>query len=114
MPEALSLSGRTALVTGAAGGLGAAMARGLAAAGANVMISDIVPASSCRDLREELARAHHTDIDYHEADLSQTNNVEALITATLGRFGSVDILINNAVVRRSEERRVGKEERNEC
>jgi 3-hydroxybutyrate dehydrogenase len=99
MADAAFLAGRTALVTGAVGGLGAAMVRGLAAAGANVMICDLAPSDACASMRAELRARHGIDIDYHRADLAEPAEVEGLVVATLKRFGSANILINNAVVR---------------
>lgn len=99
MTEPFLLKGRTALVTGAARGLGAAMVRGLAAEGANVMICDIADPRSCEELRGELAGAHGVEIAYYRADLSEARTIEALVTHTLEKFGSVEILVNNAVVR---------------
>lgn len=93
------LTGRTALVTGAAGGLGAAMARALASAGANLMISDIAEDGSCERLGSELAAGFGVACGHHRADLADPADVERLIAAAIDRFGSVEILINNAVVR---------------
>ena len=93
------LTGRAALVTGAAGGLGAAMAQSLASAGADVMMTDVAPPETCLAMRDELAGSFGVGIDYHRADLADPAAVEGLVAAALERFGSVEILINNAVVR---------------
>lgn len=99
MTELGSLTGRTALVTGAAGGLGADMARSLAAAGANVMIADIAAPDACRETQADLETSCGVEVDYHQVDLAQPGAVDSLVAATLERFGSAEILVNNAVVR---------------
>jgi 3-oxoacyl-[acyl-carrier protein] reductase len=87
------LTGRTALVTGASGGLGGAIARALHAQGAAVALS-----GRRRDVLESLAaeleeRAHPTP-----CDISEPKSVEALVPAAEAALGSVDILVNCAGV----------------
>lgn len=83
------LTGRTALVTGAARGLGAAYARGLHAAGANVVVADVLDAGA--DLAAELgARARFVPLD-----VTDEAGWDAAVTAA-DEFGGVDVLVNNA------------------
>jgi 3-oxoacyl-[acyl-carrier protein] reductase len=89
------LTGRTALVTGATGGIGGAVARHLHARGATVALS-----GTRRDRLEALAaelgeRAHVTP-----CNLSDIASVEALVPAAEAAMGGVDILVNNAGVTR--------------
>jgi 3-oxoacyl-[acyl-carrier protein] reductase len=89
------LTGRTALVTGASGGLGGAIARALHAQGAVVALS-----GTRRDALEALAaelkhRAHPIP-----CDLADTAATEALISTVESTLGSLDILVNNAGVTR--------------
>jgi len=89
------LTGKTALITGATGGLGGAIARALHAQGATIALS-----GTRRDALEALAaelknRAHVTP-----CDLSDRALVEALVPAAEGALGSLDILVNNAGVTR--------------
>jgi 3-oxoacyl-[acyl-carrier protein] reductase len=89
------LTGRTALVTGASGGLGGAIARALHAQGAAVALS-----GTRRDALEALAaelkdRAHPTP-----CDLADAAAAEALVPAAEAALGSLDILVNNAGVTR--------------
>lgn len=90
-----NLTGRVAIITGGSKGLGAAMAAGLASAGA-----DLVLASRHLDEVQEVAAEIARDYG-HEAmgvacDVTQSTEVEALVQTTLQRFGKVDILVNNA------------------
>ena len=90
-----SLEGRRALVTGATGGIGGAIARALHAQGAEVAISGTRQAA-LDDLAHELgARVHPL-----RADLADTDSVEALVPAAEAAMGGLDILVNNAGVTR--------------
>jgi NAD(P)-dependent dehydrogenase (short-subunit alcohol dehydrogenase family) len=81
------LAGRHALVTGGAQGLGAGMARALAAAGAQVMIGDLQDAT---DTAEQIGgEALHLDV-------TDEASWEAAVAATVARLGGLDILVNNA------------------
>lgn len=90
------IGGRTAIVTGAASGIGRGAARALARAGAHVVVSDI-----------DLAGADAVAAAINEAggiafgarcDVARDGQFEALRDATLDRFGRVDIVMNNAGV----------------
>lgn len=89
------LSGKTALVTGASRGIGAAIARALAEQGADVAISYVVSddkaAALVRELEAKGVRAAAFKVD--QADQSQ---VAAMVASVAARFGRLDILVNNA------------------
>jgi NAD(P)-dependent dehydrogenase (short-subunit alcohol dehydrogenase family) len=87
---AFRLDGRVAIVTGASSGLGARFARVLDAAGARVVL-----AARRSERLEELA-GELTDAEPVACDLSQPDAPGALVEAALGRFGRVDLLVNNA------------------
>jgi 2-deoxy-D-gluconate 3-dehydrogenase len=92
----LDLTGRTALVTGAAQGFGFACARRLAEAGASVMLADWktdrVEASAAR-LRKTGASARAV-----VGDVSKEADVARMIGAAVEEFGGLDVLVNNAAV----------------
>jgi 3-oxoacyl-[acyl-carrier protein] reductase len=89
------LTGKTALVTGASGGLGGAIARALHAQGATVALS-----GTRREALEALAGELGSRVHVTPCDLSDANAVEALVPAAETAMGSLDILVNNAGVTR--------------
>jgi len=94
-----ALEGMTALVTGASGGIGSAIARALAAQGARLALSGSNGAK-LRSFREELNAEYGHDHVEITCDLSDTKQVEELIPAALDTFGKLDILVNNAGITR--------------
>lgn len=90
------LQGRTALVTGGARGLGAGMAQALAAAGAAVMIGDILEDTG-RDTARAIA-ATGARAAFVQLDVTDEAGWLAAVSATHSAFGGFDILINNAGV----------------
>jgi NAD(P)-dependent dehydrogenase (short-subunit alcohol dehydrogenase family) len=89
------LGGRTAIVTGAAAGLGLAEARALAAAGANVVLNDL-DGDALAAVADEIGETARVVA----GDVSGWATGEQLIATALGEFGSLDILVNNAGVLR--------------
>jgi 2-deoxy-D-gluconate 3-dehydrogenase len=88
------LSSRVAIVTGGNGGIGLGMARGLARAGARVVVAARNADKSkaaVRELEALGAEAHAI-----QADVADETSVERLVAATLERCGRLDILVNNA------------------
>ena len=92
--SAFNLQGRTALVTGGARGLGAAMARALVQAGASVMIGD-VRVDEGRQTARELGAAGGR-VAFIELDVTDEAQWLVAADAMLGEFGGFDVLINNA------------------
>ena len=93
------LAGRVAVLTGSTGGLGFAMAEALAQAGCDVMLNGIEADSSIEATCAALATRAGTRVTYCRADVGQAEEVERLLRTTETRFGRIDILVNNAVVR---------------
>ncbi|GCE09909.1 3-hydroxybutyrate dehydrogenase [Dictyobacter aurantiacus] len=85
-----SLSGKVAIVTGAASGIGLAIAQDLAAQGVKVTLSD-VDVERGKAAASELAGAR-----FQAADMSSAQDVQALVESTRQAEGPVDILVNNA------------------
>jgi len=95
MNNLFQLNGRVALITGGNKGLGKAMARGLAQAGADVFIASRSRdelAAACADITDGTG----TRCEYAVTDMSDRTQVQLLCHAALVAFGHIDILINNA------------------
>jgi NAD(P)-dependent dehydrogenase (short-subunit alcohol dehydrogenase family) len=94
------LEGRSAIITGGSSGIGRAMARRFAREGAHVVVADITTeaveggAPVCDIIVEEGGSAL-----FLKTDVSSKAEVDALVGETVGRFGRLDILVNNAVLR---------------
>ncbi len=89
----LSIAGKTAIVTGAANGIGLAIGRHFAEAGANVMFADIDE----KGLVEELgAQAEEGNVRYFAGDLREKLTIANLLSATIDAFEQIDILVNAA------------------
>jgi NAD(P)-dependent dehydrogenase (short-subunit alcohol dehydrogenase family) len=91
------MDGKVALVTGASQGIGSAIAHGLAAAGARVVIADLNGA-------EEAAAAFPNGVGI-AADVADEQSVERLVAETVERCGTIDVLVNNAGLYASLEMR---------
>lgn len=88
------LSGRIAIVTGAGEGIGAAIARRFATEGATVVVAEIRDDLGA-SLVAELRAADH-DAMFVATDVGRRTDNEAMVAATLERYGRIDILVNNA------------------
>ncbi|HEX3315229.1 MAG TPA: 3-oxoacyl-ACP reductase family protein [Gemmataceae bacterium] len=93
--KVFDLTGKVALVTGGSQGLGKAMARGLAEAGADIVISSRSEEKLKAALAEILAGTGRKGA-YFVADMNDRGQVQTLAKDALAKFGRIDILINNA------------------
>jgi pteridine reductase len=91
-----SLAGRSVLITGAARRIGAALARGFHAEGANVCIHFHRSAGEAEQLRDELNAARADSAIAIAADLLDVDALPRLVDRTVQAFGRLDVLINNA------------------
>ena len=86
------LKGKTALVTGSTSGIGLGIALSLARQGADIVLNgfgDTAPALAA-------VREHGVKADYHGADMSKPEEIEAMMAYAAAEFGGVDVLVNNA------------------
>lgn len=93
--RAFDLTGRTALVTGGSKGLGAAMAAGLASAGADVMLVSR-NGDEAQATAQTIAKTWGHRAFAFAADVTEPAQVDAMIAAALRELGKIDILINSA------------------
>ena len=91
-----TLRDRAALITGGAGGIGLAVARRFAAAGARIALADI-RLEAARQAARELTDQGHRAIGLG-GDVSRSQDADALVGAAVAKFGRIDILVNNAGV----------------
>src|SRR5262245_48450609 len=95
LSDIISLAGRTAVVTGAAWGLGKATARRLAEAGAAVLIGDIDVATA-EATAKEISNAYGRRVLSVRMDVTDSAQVIAAADLALNELGSIDIWVNNA------------------
>jgi D-sorbitol dehydrogenase (acceptor) len=95
-PGSRRLVGRHALLTGAGGGIGLAVAEAYLREGARCTLADLAgePAAGVR----ALAAKHVDQVHYVTADVAKADDIAAMVAAARARFGTVDLLFNNAAV----------------
>jgi len=101
MAYTIDLSGKVALVTGSARGIGLATAEALAEAGADVIISDILPPDDevVKKAIETVGK-YGTKVKYYKMDVTNFDEVNDVAKKVLEEFGKLDILVNNAGINR--------------
>jgi 3-hydroxybutyrate dehydrogenase len=94
----MSLKNRVAVVTGSTSGIGLAIARGLAKAGASVVLNGLGSAEEIEPTRKTLADETGAKIGFSPANMTKPDEITGMIAYAEKEFGSVDILVNNAGV----------------
>jgi len=92
----MSLSGKTAVVTGSTSGIGLAIARAFAKEGCNVVINGFGEAAAIEAERAKIETEFNVKAAYDGADMTIPAEIAAMIQKAEQTFGSVDILVNNA------------------
>lgn len=95
-PPLHRLQGKHALLTGAAGGIGLAVAEAFVREGARCTIADI--GATPTPALAALIAAHPQAVHYVPTDVTQSADIDALISAAVARFGSITTLFNNAAI----------------
>ena len=98
----MDLTGKTVVVTGSTSGIGLGIARGFAAAGANVVMNGFGDATEIAQVVAEVAALGAGVVVYDAADMSKPDQIVAMIVNAEARFGSVDVLVNNAGIQTVE------------
>jgi 3-oxoacyl-[acyl-carrier protein] reductase len=91
----MGLSGKVALITGSARGIGKAIALELANHGAKIVINDILPKNEIDKTLEEIRKSGDRAIGIR-ADITIFEEVESMVKEIINKFGKIDILVNNA------------------
>ena len=91
-----TLTGKTAVVTGSTSGIGLAIARGFAGAGANVVINGFGTPADIENERSRIETDFKVKAAYSPADMSKPAEIAEMVALGEKSFGSVDVLVNNA------------------
>jgi 3-hydroxybutyrate dehydrogenase len=92
----MSVSGKTAVVTGSNSGIGLGIASELAKLGANVVLNSFSDRPEDHALAAKLSEDHGVRVSYIQADMSKGSECRALVAKAAEAMGQVDILVNNA------------------
>ena len=93
--QMFDLSGKTAIITGGGRGLGAQIARGLAEAGANIVLCSR-KVEACEEVAEGLKKEYGVQTLSLKCDISNSKEIKHVVNETLNRFDTIDILVNNS------------------
>ncbi len=97
----MSLSGKTAFITGAGKNIGRAIALNLAASGANIVLNGASDQAACEATAKEV-RSAGAEAMVLIGDVGDSDTVSGMAKLALGKFGTIDILVNNAAIRPSK------------
>jgi len=98
----MDLIGKTVVVTGSTSGIGLGIARGMASANANVVINGFGSAAEIEHETAALEKLGDGIVFYDPADMSKPDQIVSMIHNAEARFGSVDIVVNNAGIQTVE------------
>jgi 3-oxoacyl-[acyl-carrier protein] reductase len=98
----MDLSGKVAIVTGSARGIGRAIALKLAEVGADIVVNDIAAASDSLESTAAEIKALNRQALAVTADVSSKDDVNRMVEAAVTTFGHIDIMVNNAGVTRDQ------------
>lgn len=90
------LQGKTALITGSTSGIGLGLAQRLAGEGANIALNGFGDVDEIESIRVGIQESTGVTVRYFPADLTQVDQIEAMMMSIIQELGGVDILINNA------------------
>ena len=102
----MRFKGKVAVITGSARGLGKEIAKGLAAEGASVIVSDINEAAA-KETAEEIRSSFKAGVVPVRTDVKKKSEIQALVKYTEKEFGRIDILVNDAGICSFEGNRRG-------
>ena len=97
----VDLNGKAAIVTGASRGIGRATAVALARAGADVTVNYHTHGDEAEEVVEQVRESGRSGLAF-QADVSDRQAVEAMVDATVGQFGKLDIVVSNAYYSKRE------------
>jgi NAD(P)-dependent dehydrogenase (short-subunit alcohol dehydrogenase family) len=97
----MRLAGKSAIVTGSARGIGAAFAQALAAEGAKVLVADVLDGARTVEAIQKAGGS----AQFFKVDVSDSSSARAMADAALSAFGQIDILVNNAAIFASLEKK---------
>jgi 3-hydroxybutyrate dehydrogenase len=92
----MTLHGKTALVTGSTSGIGLAIAKALAAAGCDVVLTGLGDAAQIRAMAQDLSNQHKIRARYIPANLVHPAEIRSMVAAAEHQLGALQILVNNA------------------
>ena len=87
---------KSAIVTGSTSGIGLAIAEALCASGMNVMLNGLSDPAQGQALSLGLVERYRVDVGFHGADMSRPADIRDLVAVAKARFGTVDVVVNNA------------------
>ncbi len=90
------LNSKVAVITGSTSGIGLEIARALAHQGCNIVLNGLGSEEQIDKLRRDIADTYGVRVEYQGADMRYPEQIEAMVKATVDRFGKIDIVVNNA------------------